>query len=430
MKFKEKVFVILNLFSHLKWSVIATVLTQGLIFATITSVSHVLSVEDYGRLIALQTLIFSLSIFASGGIGATATRYIALYKNKDLLKLNRVISLTIVIILILSLIIGFLVSFFSNYISQFLFNDERYSYLIVVVSFSLFFIVNDGLIKAILIGYGYTDKYAKSCVIGVLPYFPLIYFLSLNYGAYGSVIGLSLSYFFQATISFLYCKQVFKNENYVFSINELGTQLPILLKFSIPAFLSGILVLPANSIVQSFLTRLDDGLFEVAILGIAMQWFNLMQIFPTMLSRVLLPYITTKLSVDDTKGFESSVLMSVLLSFFVSIIIILFFYLVSNHIHMLYNSEYSSELNIIFVALFAGLFKAISAPIGQAILSKGRVWFAVCLNGIWMASFVGGAYVNRESGAEAIMYSFLFAYFFLFLVTAIWFRVDKAKVII
>lgn len=420
----------MTLIKSIKWSVISTIITQAIIFFTITSLSHVLNVKDYAYLITLQTLILSLSIFASGGIGATATRYIALYHKKKLLKLNNVITLTIIIVLTLSLLMTLILIFNDEKISSLIFNEVNNSDLVLIVSLALFFIVNDGLLKAILIGYKYTEEFAKSSIIGILPYLPLLYFLSYSYGIYGSVIGLCLSYFFQLIVSAIFCIQVLKKENYKFSTQEICSQLSIIIKFSIPAFISGVLVMPANSIVQSLIIRIDDGLFELAILGIAMQWFNVLQIFPTTISRVLLPFITNKLSDNRSQDFIKSVLIMVLLLLCVSIIIIIIFSFFSSYIYMLYNPVYYEKLDIIFIALFAGLFKAISAPFAQAILSKGRVWFAVVLNACWITLFLVIAYINIQSGATGIIYSFLITYILMFLITIIWFFTDKSKVVL
>ena len=79
--------------------------------------ARILTVEAYGAYSLINNTVQTFTVFAGAGIGVTLTRYIALYREKDIMQTGILLGTLMVINIIISLIISifvFILSFINS----------------------------------------------------------------------------------------------------------------------------------------------------------------------------------------------------------------------------------------------------------------------------------------------------------------------------
>src|SRR5262249_41467694 len=76
-------------------------------------------------------------------------------------------------------------------------------------------------------------------------------------------------------------------------------ELSVLWRFSIPAALGGVMVVPVNWVCSALLVNQPKGYAEMGAFNAASQWYNLLMFLPTVLGGALLPILSDRMGDRD-----------------------------------------------------------------------------------------------------------------------------------
>ncbi|WP_391856589.1 oligosaccharide flippase family protein [Vibrio cidicii] len=398
-----------GILKHIKWSFISTISTQLMVFASITILANILEATDFGRFVILQTILANLMLLSTAGLSITCARYIPFIKN-DKKKLSLIVSYCLATVGFFALIIVLLAYFFSSLLSELYFDDNGYSYGFIIISIAGFFVSVDGLLKNVLIGFGSTKIYAKSCVFGVVLYLPITILMTFKFDLPGAVIALLLNSVIQFFVTFWYSNKQLRTSGFAWDFKGFIYFKEVAIKFAFPALVSGLMVLPVHSMVQFILINYGEGVVQVAMLGIAMQWFNIFQLMPVIINRVLLPNFSESYAagkaIDVANGVNKAMCYTLLVFSSLMIFSCMFLYSFGGYLY----GDFPGVVKIIFLFLLASIIKGVLSPVGSMILSKGNVWLSVFVNLIWLITYLVLSFILVGLGALGIGVSILIAY--------------------
>jgi O-antigen/teichoic acid export membrane protein len=166
--------------------------------------------------------------------------------------------------------------------------------------------------------------------------------------------------------------------------------------FSVPVFLSALLVLPAYWLSMARLSRLF-GVQEVAEFGIAFGIMQFVILVPTVTSMTALSFLSeSHARSDDTFGSLSNLNLRV--AWGTALLSAVFFaFAAPQLVHFAFGRKYADIHWLLLFMMLAGLVMAICNSVGSVIASTGKMWQALGLNALWLLAFgcLGVALIPR-----------------------------------
>lgn len=392
------------------WVGIGTSVASLLNFSIGLLVARFLTKAVYGEYVLLQSTVGTLGILAGFGIGTTVVRYVAELKTSSPERLGDVISICRFALFVFAAIATTVTFGASDYIGERVLNNVALStpikYCAPVILFSAF----DAYFKSILLGLESLKRYTLATVAGILLSLPIVVYGASTGRMENIAVALSVSAGLQAGISYLFADAAWRRMGLRSSAKICFREAGVLRAFAVPAALSGIMVAPAHWATQALLTRTESGYEQIAVLGIAMQWFGIIMFIPTNISRVVLPILSSMPKTGGSGERMSTLRFSVAINGIISGALLIGVYFFSSQIMSLYGEQYKTgESTMIFIAL-AALLLAVQTPIGNLLAANGDMWLGTRMNLVWALIYVGMSFALLSYGAQGVAIALLAGY--------------------
>lgn len=391
------------------WSILGSVFARFFLLLTGIIVSRTVGVEEYGLYTLAQSTVNMFCMFATFGLGLSATKFTSEYYliNKD--KVSSVIVTVFLFCCMFSIISTVALYYSANFISIHFYKNIKIKEVLELSAILIFFISMSSIIQSIMMGLN---------IFKVLAFLNFIFgFISLicvvNGVFVGSVNGAVNGLIIANIINFLFLivflNRIFK-KNEIKIFKNIKLDLKMLWGFSFPVALGGLMVGPVNWLSVSYLARtVTDGLTEVAFYNIAMQWNMLILFIPSALA----PVIIAKLSALTNKNQPlmkqlcyTSVIYAVC-----TLLPTLFIVLFSVDILAVYGKDFYRGEFVLIIMSFAAVISAINMAIGQIIMVKNKAWHGFILNMIWGVMVLMFSYLFiPKYKAEGLAFAYLSAY--------------------
>lgn len=398
------------------WSILGAVGGRGLVLLSFIIVARIIGQYAYGELGIIRSTINMFTIFASAGIGFTASKYIAQHRNSDPQKAGEVYVLsTFASLCIGSLFVIFLI-FFSPLIAERSLQNPTLADDIQLGALVLFFTTINGVQNGALSGFeDFRIIAINTFLSGVIQSISLIvgcYF----WGIEGAIVGLGLG----CVALYLLNRRALKKQLHAFQISfKLSTvkkeTFGILWKFSFPAILSSIMVIPVLWWAKTYLIQ-QSGYINMADFDVADQWCTLVFYIPGTLSQIILPLLSNTLEEGTSRQYFKLVKVNLLLNIGISMVVGLGVIVFGKYILGFYGKEFVGTDTLFLMIISAVLISACNV-VGHILASQDRMWLCLGFNFVWAVwvviftlHFVGAGY-----GAKGLALAILCSYCLHFL---------------
>lgn len=379
---------------------------------TMMLIARELGKTDYGQFVVIQSTLAMTGVVAGFGVGAAATRYAAELKYRDAARLEKIITLGERFLLGASTVTATALITGAEWLALKIFGSPALSAPLQLAAGAVIFSALDGYQKSVLVGFEDMRAFTVGTIAGVILSLPVMLIAATAYGLTGAATALSVSVFFQCLISRYQMRQALRR--FKIGQNAKGSlqEWPLLWRFALPALLAGIVVSPAHWAVQAMLANTPNGFDQVAVLGVAMQWFNTIIFFPATAARVVLPILTDKVSGGD-KGSSRKILIYAMSSnAAIAVPLAVLVGIFSPEIMNLYGESFHREHLALVIAAGAAVIFCLLNPVGNLLAAASRMWLGSVMNLGWAVVYVGTAFATASFGAVAILSSMGVAYLF------------------
>lgn len=394
------------------WSLVGSVLTQAITLLTMLLLVRILGKESYGRFVLLQTTLNMIGIFAGFGVGVTATRYVAALKGKETQRLIRILALNDRTVLCFGLMASFTLFWFAPQLSAEILNTPSLSSALAVASGAVLFSALDGYQKSILIGFEEMRAFAYGSVLGVTLGAPIFLILAGKLGLLGAALGLISTAVIQSGISRYQVCRVFARSNIRMNYRGCLEEWRVIRDFSIPALLAGAVVVPAHWTCQVMLTNTPNGYVHIALLGIAMQWFNAIMFLPAVAGRVVLPMLTEAVVGGNYSDSRRLLVFATWANLLVALPVAICIVALSPWLIWLYGQEFDHGEVVLSVAVLSATIAAVVAAVGHMLAARSRMWLGMSMNLGWALTYVGVGVLFLDYGAVGVISAMCLAYTF------------------
>ena len=366
------------------WILFGNLFSKVLVFCATIAVTHILTKDLYGQLGIIRSTVQMFIAVSSFGIGATATKYIAEYRNKDANYAIRVYWIATLFITAMAVFAACLLLLFSTYIANSMLHAPEIINNLRVGAFILFFSLMNGAQSGALSGFEDFRHLSFSNILnGILE----IIFLPL--GAYfgglsGAVVGFGTCFLLVFIYNTYHVNNNFKCTGInIFSIvKEIKlSDFNILYKFSFPIALSSWLILVMYWISKTMIVK-DADFASMANYDVAEQFKAQLMFIPGILSQVLLPILTNRTTEKKSNEAKSMVWMNIRINIIITFSIFLIILLFGKYILMIYGKEYTNVFPL-YILCFCAVIDSISNSYVPVIISSNKVWNVLVFNLIW-----------------------------------------------
>lgn len=393
------------------WSFTGNAIAKVIVLIAGILCAHILTKEQYGEFGMVRSTINMFITFGTAGFGMTATKYIAEYKNICKEKVNSIYHLTNGFAFITATIISVVILLLSEYLASVTLKSPHLVNAIRVGALLLFVTVLNGAQNGTLLGFEDFKARSFNTLIGSI--FEAIFMLIGAYlhGVTGAILGYGIGYIALYIANLLSIRKNLSKHG-ITSLNRHvdKNDLKLLYQFSIPAALSSFLVGPSHWVSRTILVR-TNGFSELAIYEAANYWNSLILFIPAAISQIILP-ILSSIPKNDKIQFWKVLKINLYLNVIISTLLALGVSLLSPLMMASYGSGYSNCYGILIILVCATIFNVSSSVVGNAIVSKGKMWIGFIFNLIWAFLFIlfSCLFIYLGNGAKSIAIALLISY--------------------
>jgi len=221
-------------------------------------------------------------------------------------------------------------------------------------------------------------------------------------GLTGAFWGLSIGGVLTCLIMQLGIAHVMRQRALRFNLRAFPKLLPLLYRYSLPIYASGLLTPVVNWFCLVLVVRHPQGYSEAAIYNATMQWFVVISYLPSIVAQASFPVFAERVSQGDSTSLRRLLLASSAAVAAIIIPLIAIGGLFSEEIMGIYGQGFVAAHGSLILALLAAGVYGLAMPATQLVISSRGVWQAFLVNLAWGAMTLGLGVLWLEHGAEGL----------------------------
>lgn len=351
------------------WALFGSVVGKGLSLIGGIIVANILTKEVYGEYGIIKNTLFYIAVFSTFGLGFTATKYIAEYRNTAKEKIRTIVRCATIITSVVSVTMAVLVVIFAQPIATYLEAPHLFSAL-RISSIAIIFNAFDTAQIGILSGFGAFRTNAQNTAIAGVVNFVMSLLLTLKFGLTGSVWAMVLSFATSALLNYISIHKIL--QDYPKSSYESTKTLKDIIKFSTPIALQESLYSVTHWGTIAIFAKLA-GYGELALHSAAGQWQAIILFIPGVLRNVTLSHLSN--NTRDADKHHGTLKTMLKINFLSSFIPFLFVACLSKVISQCYGPTFSDLPYVLIASVSIAIANSLSNVYSQELISRGRNWF-------------------------------------------------------
>lgn len=359
-------------------NLIAVGFNQGSTLFVNIIVARILMMESFGEYAMIQSTLLMLASLSQFATGYTASKYIAEFRNNDPEKAGRILGLCAVVSAIMAGFGTLVLVVFAPLLAATMLKAPHLSIPLILGSGFLFFSTINGYQTGALSG---LEAYSSLAKAGVASGIMAVIAISLGAwlgGLAGTLTGLSVSAFVRCAIH----NRRLRLESRAQGISPqyrsgLKKEKQLVLRFALPAAISGSYSMPMIWLANSFLVRQPGGYQEMALYAAASNLRMLVLFLPNVLNSVSLSILNNEKAKGDTSHYHRLFRSNVVQVFLVALSLALLIAIFGKSILQMFGKDFRTGSSILYLLLASTVFESLSFALFQYVQSQAKIWYSV-----------------------------------------------------
>jgi O-antigen/teichoic acid export membrane protein len=383
------------------WCVIGTLISRAMGVLGSIIVARVLGITIFGEFTIIQSTVGLFGTFAGLGLGITATKYVAELRESEKTRCGRIILLTLMLAFLGGLAGGITLMIGAPWLAKHTLAAPHLSVVLQTSAFLVLFSTLQSAYTGALAGFEAFKRTAWINFVGALVGTPLLVIGAWRWSLKGGVWGISAQALAGCVVAHLALVRVAKLERIPLPFGallrrpfkELNQEFEVLWKFSLPAFLSSMLVGPVNWTCNTLLVNQPRGYSQAALLSAANQWKNLVGFVPLMLSSAIVPILARLHATGQKEDFARMLRKQVgYYGLFCGLAIIPLVICARPVMHS-YGPGFVEGVPVLMLTLCSTVLTAMSNPMSKSMQSAGKAWLELGFCALWAMALLGTSIV-------------------------------------
>lgn len=399
------------------WSVLGFIGSQGANLLTSVVIARMMGKSGFGEYGMVTSTVGTFGVFAGAGLGVTATRHVAQYRKAEPARAGAVLRLSIRAALVSGVLASAALYLLAPVVAADVISAGHLVTALRAGCLLLLFSTLGGAQTGALSGLERFRAIAGLNVLRGLLGLPLSLLLLWYYGLTGAVVGIGLANACACLAGEFVLHRECRLAGIAVSGHRIRDEIPLLWRFSLPAFLSGALIGPVMWLANTLIARQQNGYAELGLVNAASQWRMLIMTVPGLISTAALPILSAQTEARQDPADSRRVLEMVhAAALMVALPLSVAIMFVADIIMSWYGKEFTGTPAVLVGFAFGTAASAMGTSLATVIVARGRVWFGLAQNLLWAVVLLGIIYyLAPQLGALSYALGYAVSYFLLLL---------------
>jgi O-antigen/teichoic acid export membrane protein len=374
------------------WSLVSAIIARGSNTVLLVICARILAQERFGELAIVQSTVAMFGPLAGLGLGATVTKFLAECRARDPVRAGRILTLS----LICAAAAGFLMTGALIVLAPFLAKRSlaapQLAGTLALSSGLLFLGVFEAVQTGALTGLEAFRRIAALNVWNGLLSLPLTLVLVNRYGVNGAIGGMTASLALACLLNAIALRSECKRLGIPRRLDGCLGEWPILLSFSLPTYMGGIIIAPVSWMASAMLVNQSHGYAEMGVFGAADRFRLLLIFVPLAVSRIALPALSRLRSEGDGAGYHRILRLNVLFGTCVVAVPALLCAAISPWLMSLYGVSFRTGWLTMAILALSAIPTMLNTQLGAVFMSHGHAWTRMIIDFCLAALFLGAAW--------------------------------------
>lgn len=359
------------------WNLIGTATLQGSTFIINLAVANLLGRRAFGEYAIVQSTVVLLTSVVQWAAGYTATKYLAEFRSIDPARAGRLLGMLAVVsgflggLFALSLLVG------ARSLALHVLNNPELSTPLMIASGGVLFGVGNVFLIGALAGLESYPAFGRAGLIGGTAAVIACVIGARLGGLAGAVLGLVVGAVIQfATLARLVATETSRH-GIRMEVAGIRAESNLLIRYSLPVALSGLVTLPAIWLANALLARQPAGYDAMAVFAAANS-FRIMVIFlPSIVNSVSLSLLNNQRGVGDERRFRRIFWFNVGAAALVAAGAATVISLSGRFLLTAFGHEFVAGYSVLLVLMAATVPESLANAMIQLVHSRERSWVAL-----------------------------------------------------
>jgi O-antigen/teichoic acid export membrane protein len=390
---------------------VGTAIAQCAALASALFTARILGPVQFGELALINSTMGLLGIFAGLGLGLTSTKYVAEFRVSDPMRTGLILGLVNRLVLLSGLAIAGLLFMAAPWLAANLQAPNLVLELRIGCLLLLFNEIN-GVQVGSLAGYEAFSTIAQVNVLRGLFGLPIGVAGAWFFGIRGAVVAAVIVAGIGVALSHIALEREATQWGIAITTRGARSELSVLWRFSVPAFLGSVVVGPVSWLATALLVNQPGGYAQLGVFNAANQWRTMIMFFPAVVGQAVLPILSSLLGGGGTRSSRRVLAAAVAVSALTALPIAAVLIVARGIVMALYGPVFAGYGDVLGLVAVTVIFLAIETPVGQIIAASGRMWLGAAMNLGWSVVFLGSAivFISHGYGALGLAAAYLIAY--------------------
>ncbi|NLT34809.1 MAG: oligosaccharide flippase family protein [Gaiellales bacterium] len=393
------------------WSLAGQLVAYVLGVVSSALVGRALGVDGYGELGMIQSTVGMFGLFAGMGLGVTNTKHVAELRNNDPARAGRIMGLSLLVSVVSGVAIVALLVLLAPLLAARTLENASLTLPLRIASALLLLEAVIGALSGALAGFEAFRAIAVSTALRVIATFPLIVLGASFYGLPGAAAGLALGAVAGLAINAAALARVCRRNACPVLFRGLRGEIPVLTSFSIPAYVSGVMVTPMIWIARIILVRYlgyPEGYEQMGLFSAAWRFQDIITLLGSTVGAALLPLLASREGAESSRLASGNMLVSWSLGFFLLAPLMVY----PEVVGLVFGGDFAGrDLNVTMVlAMYVTNIILYKQGLARVLTARALLWWGVLSNSVWAATLLLCAWWLGRYGAVGLAGAFLIAY--------------------
>jgi len=389
------------------WSFSGSLVSRGLNLLAFILVARVLGKIGFGEFGIIQSTLGMFAVFAGFGLGLTANKHVAEYREKYPDRAGRIIALSEFVALLCGGITALALALLAPWLATHTLSAPHLAGALRVGAILLFLNVLTGAQNGTLAGFEAFRAIALRSFWSGLAAFPLVVAGVYIAGLIGAVWGLLGSAAINWLLNHLAIRREARRAGIRIALDGLS-EWPVLWKFSLPATLGGIVVMPVIWICHAMLIHQANGYAQMGTFNAASAFPNMLSFMAFTMTAPLLPLLASQQGSASTPLDRVNMLSTWFLGVMPALPLIAFPAIGE----WIFGEQYRGEAFrvTLLLAVLTNCIILYKQGLARVLAAKDLMWWGFLSNGTWAVALLISSFYLVRWGAAGLALGFLIAY--------------------
>lgn len=390
------------------WSIAGSIVSRGLMMAAWVIVARILGKETYGEFGIIRSTVNMFTVFAGFGLGLTATKYIAEFRNSDPQRAGRVMALSGMFAVISGGLIAVGLIVFAPWLARESLNASHLANPLRLGALMLFLTAMNGAQTGALAGFeAFKSIAVVNSVAGVLA-FPMFLGGAMWGGLHGAIWAYAVNLLVLWGLSHVALRKAAFHNGVPFRLKKCWVEWPVLWRYSLPAVLSGVMVTPVKWVCDALLVNQQNGYGQMGIYSAAIIFQTTLLFISSTISK---PFLSMLSNMQEDLS-DNLARMNIMTSWCLGIVVAVPLFCFPEIGQFIFGKEYvglqfRQTMSLITFFTCVIMYKE---GLARVLAAKSLMWWGFLSNAVWAIILVIAAFLLVPLGAIGLAGSYALAY--------------------